>query len=272
MAVFHSNDIMPTNADGTMGFRQNSDLQYLTGIDQEESILLIFPDTQWKGHKEVLFVRETNEHLATWEGHKFTLSEAREISGIEKVYYTQQFDSVFNTLMCEANGLYVNTNEHTRAKVEVETRDARNIRMYKEKYPAHRLHRAAPLMHQLRAIKMPEELEALKQACAITRKGFLRSLAFIKPGVMEYEIEAELIHEFIRNRSNPALHTKQSTMQGRGSHSDGCSCRIRQLCLRPHPGSACKREVYPQAKSRLQCCVACDETSHTNARRGQYMG
>jgi Xaa-Pro aminopeptidase len=202
MAVFHSNDIMPTNADGTMGFRQNSDLQYLTGIDQEESILLIFPDTQWKGHKEVLFVRETNEHLATWEGHKFTLSEAREISGIEKVYYTQQFDSVFNTLMCEANGLYVNTNEHTRAKVEVETRDARNIRMYKEKYPAHRLHRAAPLMHQLRAIKMPEELEALKQACAITRKGFLRSLAFIKPGVMEYEIEAELIHEFIRNRSN----------------------------------------------------------------------
>jgi Xaa-Pro aminopeptidase len=201
MAVFHSNDIMPTNADGSMGFVQNSDLQYLSGIDQEESILLLFPDTKWKGHREVLFVRETHAHIAVWEGHKFTKEEARELSGIETVYWTHQFEGIFNTLMCEAESLYVNTNEHTRAKVEVETRDARFISSCRIKYPAHTLRRSAPLMHHLRAIKMPQEIQAIQQACAITRKGFLRSLSFIKPGVAEYEIEAEFIHEFIRNRS-----------------------------------------------------------------------
>ncbi|MGK7391880.1 MAG: aminopeptidase P N-terminal domain-containing protein [Candidatus Cyclobacteriaceae bacterium M2_1C_046] len=201
IAVFNSNDIMPTNADGTMSFRQNNDLLYLSGIDQEESILVIYPDFHHKKHREILFLKETNEHIAIWEGHKFTKEEASELSGIDTVLWLSSFRQVFNTLMAEAENIYLNTNEHVRAVVEVETRDTRFIKWCKDHYPLHNYHRVAPIMHKLRAIKSEEEIGALQTACDITAAAFDRVLKFVKPGVMEYEIEAEYIHQFIRSRS-----------------------------------------------------------------------
>ncbi|MGV3588460.1 MAG: aminopeptidase P N-terminal domain-containing protein [Adhaeribacter sp.] len=201
LAVFQSNDIMPTNADGTMAFRQSSDLFYLSGIDQEESILLLFPDAKEVKHQEILFVRETNDHILTWEGYKLTKEQAREVSGIKTIFWTSEFRQVFNALMSEAENVYLNTNEHLRAVVEVETRDARFLKWCREIYPLHQYQRSAPIMHHLRAIKSDIEIELIKKACNITEQAFLRLLKFIKPGVMEYEIEAEIVHEFIRNRS-----------------------------------------------------------------------
>jgi Xaa-Pro aminopeptidase len=207
LAVFNSNDIMPTNADGTMPFRQNSDLFYLSGIDQEETILVIFPDSKDSAHREVLFLRETNETIAIWEGHKYTREEATAASGIRKVYWLSQFETIFNQLMVEAEHVYLNTNEHTRAVIEVETRDARFIKWCMEKYPLHKYERSAPIMTSLRAIKSKHEIDLIQQACNITEKGFRRVLGFVKPGVWEYEIEAELSHEFIRNRSRGFAYT-----------------------------------------------------------------
>ncbi|RZS98536.1 aminopeptidase P family protein [Cecembia calidifontis] len=201
VAVFHSNDIMPTNADGTMRFRQNNDLFYLSGIDQEESILVICPDFPDPTMREILFLRETNEHIAIWEGHKYTKEEAHEISGIENIQWVSSFDGVFNTLMALSQHVLLNTNEHLRADIQVETRDARFIKKCKEKYPLHHYHRLAPLMHQLRGVKEKEEIDQMQIACDITEKGFRRILSFVKPGVTEYQIEAEFIHEFVRNRS-----------------------------------------------------------------------
>lgn len=201
LAVLHSNDVMPTNADGTMPFRQNSDLFYLSGIDQEESILLLFPDARNPKMKEVLFIRETNEHILVWEGYKLTKEQAQETSGIRTVFWTHEFESVLNTLMAEAEHVYLNSNEHIRAVVEVETRDARFIKWMKVRYPLHQYIRLAPIMHHLRAVKSDAEIALMRQACQITERAFLRVLKFIKPGVMEYEVEAELYHEFLRNRS-----------------------------------------------------------------------
>jgi len=201
IAVFNSNDIMPTSADGSMMFIQNSDIFYLSGIDQEESILIIFPDSKEETNREVLFLKETNEHIAVWEGHKYTKEEATITSGIRKIYWMKDFFMVFNALMSEAENVYLNTNEHLRAFIEVETRDARFIKFCKERYPLHSYNRSAPIMHQLRAIKSKYEIDTMQQACNITEKGFRRLLNFVKPGVKEYEIEAELIHEFVRNRS-----------------------------------------------------------------------
>ncbi|MEW6467535.1 MAG: aminopeptidase P family protein [Bacteroidota bacterium] len=201
LAVFNSNDIMPTNADGTMGFRQNADLFWLSGIDQEESILVIYPDAKSPAHREILFLKETNEHIAVWEGHKYTKEEATATSGVRTVYWMSQFFSVFNTLMGECAHVYLNTNEHARAFIEVETRDARFIKWCRERYPLHDYQRSAPIMHSLRAIKSKQEVALIQEACHITEKGFRRLLGFVKPGVWEYEIEAELVHEFVRNRS-----------------------------------------------------------------------
>ena len=201
IAVFNSNDIMPTSADGTMMFIQNTDIFYLSGIDQEESILVIFPDAKEESNREILFLKETNEHIAVWEGHKYTKQEATATSGVKKIYWMKDFFIAFNALMSQAENVYLNTNEHTRAFVEVETRDARFVKFCKERYPLHNYQRSAPIMHELRAIKSKYEIEIMQQACNITEKGIRRLLGFIKPGVMEYEIEAELIHEFVRNRS-----------------------------------------------------------------------
>ncbi|REG88362.1 aminopeptidase P family protein [Algoriphagus antarcticus] len=201
VAIFNSNDIMPTNADGTMRFRQNNDLFYLTGIDQEETILLVAPDCPNANMREVLFLRETNEHIAIWEGHKYTKEEAEATSGIKNIQWLAYFDQVFSTVMALCCNIYLNTNEHLRAGVLVETQDARFIRECKEKFPLHTYHRSAPIMHELRGVKEKEEIDQLQIACDITEKGFRRILSFVKPGVTEYEIEAEYLHEFVRNRS-----------------------------------------------------------------------
>ena len=201
VAVFNSNDILPTNADGVMPFRQNNDLFYLSGIDQEDTVLILFPDNANIQQREILFIKETNEHIAVWEGQKLTKKEAAEISGIETVYYTSQFDSFFNSLVPTSSIVYLNSNEHLRATKTIDTKDDRFIKTCKERFPLHHYERSAPIMEKLRVLKSDIEIDLIKHACGITRKTFLRLLKFIKPGVMEYEIEAEVLHEFLRNRS-----------------------------------------------------------------------
>ncbi|MEA5404598.1 aminopeptidase P family protein [Arcicella sp. DC2W] len=201
IAILNSNDPMPTNADGTMGFQQNSDLFYLSGIDQEESILLLFPDSPNPAHREVLFLRETSELIAIWEGYKYTKEHAREVSGVQSIYWMSQFEAVLTTLIFEAEHIYLNSNEHIRNHSVVQTRDAKFILWAKEHFPLHKFERLAPLMHQLRVIKNPIEIQQLSEAMRITELGFRRLLNFVKPDVTEYEIEAELLHEFVRNRS-----------------------------------------------------------------------
>jgi len=203
VVVVNSNDIMPTNADGTMRFRQNSDLFYLTGVDQEETILVLCPDFPDKKYREVLFLRETSDLIATWEGHKLTKEEATQATGIETVLWTTEFPRLFNTMMVmgDTEHVYLNTNDHYRADVQVESREMRFVKSCREKYPLHKYERLAPIMHGLRTIKSKAEIELLQRACDITEKAFRRVLKFVKPGVIEYEIEAEWVHEFLRNGS-----------------------------------------------------------------------
>ncbi|MBZ0245533.1 MAG: aminopeptidase P N-terminal domain-containing protein [Cyclobacteriaceae bacterium] len=203
IAVFNSNDHMPTNADGTMPFKQNNDLFYLTGVQQEESCLVICPDFPDKNLREVLFLREPNELLEKWEGHKLTKNEAKEIAGVTTVRWNGDFQKVFHHMMVMGgvSSVFLNTNEHYRSSVVVQTRDARFIEWCKSTYPLHRYERVAPIMAGLRTIKQKREIELMQKACDITEKGFRRILGFVKPGVMEYEIEAEYVHEFIMNRS-----------------------------------------------------------------------
>ncbi len=207
LAVFNSNDIYPTSADGTLAFKQHSDIFYLSGVDQEESILVLFPSAKEEKHREILFLRETSDTIKIWEGEKLSKETAFETSGIKTVYWLNQFETVFQTLMAEAERVYLNTNEHLRAKIEVETREARFVKWCREKYPIHRYERATPIMHRLRSRKEPQEVDLLQKACDITELGFRRVLDFIKPGVMEYEIEAEVIHEFISNRASGFAYT-----------------------------------------------------------------
>ena len=201
IAVFNANDVLPTNADGHIKFKQNSDLFYLSGIDQEDTILVIYPDAKDGVHKEVLFLKETSEQIAIWEGHKYTKEEATATSGIQKIYWLHEFKTVFRSLVVEAEHVYLNTNEHVRAVIETETRDVRFMNWCRETYPLHKYERIAPILHELRAIKSSIEVDLIQEACNITEKGFRRLLGFVKPGVWEFEIEAELSHEFLRNRS-----------------------------------------------------------------------
>lgn len=201
MVIVHSNDVMPTNADGTMGFKQNSDFLYLTGVDQEESILVIRPGAVEERDREILFVRETSAQIAVWEGQKLTKERASEVSGIVRVEWTSDFDGMLHRLVPQVNHLYLATNEHLRATIPVQTRNDRFIRYCRERYPLHAYERLAPLMHRLRVIKQPEEIAMIRKACDITGEGFRRLLGFIRPGVAEWEIEAELIHEFVRRGS-----------------------------------------------------------------------
>ncbi|HSH64408.1 MAG TPA: aminopeptidase P family protein [Bacteroidia bacterium] len=202
IALFVSNDILPSNADGALGFVQNSDLFYLSGVDQEETILLIYPDATNGSHKEILFVRETSELIAIWEGAKLTKEQATKTSGIKNIQWVQHFEQIIKSVIFQADRIYLNSNEHTRQHIHTETAEMRFNKKIKEQFPLHTIERSAPIMHSLRAIKSDIEIELIQKACDITEKGFRRLLGFIKPGVMEYEIEAELIHEFIRNRSN----------------------------------------------------------------------
>src|SRR5690606_35292403 len=207
IAIFNSNDIYPISADSTMPFQQHRDIFHLSGVDQEESVLVLFPSCKNEMHREILFLRETNETIAIWEGEKLTKEKAFETSGIKTVYWLNQLDSILNTLLAEADKIYINTNEHLRANTEVETREDRFTKKLLAKYPAHQVRKSAPIMHRIRSIKQPIELELMQTACNITEKGFRRILSFVKPGVWEYEIEAELIHEFIRNRSRGFAYT-----------------------------------------------------------------
>lgn len=201
IAVVNANDIPPTNADGTLVMVPNSDLFYLTGIEQEESILVIAPDAHDEKHREILFLREPNEHLKLWEGHKHSKEEAQKISGVAEVKWLSEFPVIFRMLMCESEHVYLNSNEHRRAVVEVQSRDARFIRQCQEQFPLHAYRRLAPILHQLRAVKSPEEIKLISKACDITRKAFIRVLKKTRPGLHEHEIEAEFAHEFIRNRA-----------------------------------------------------------------------
>jgi Xaa-Pro aminopeptidase len=206
LAIFNSNDIYPISADSAFSFKQHSDIFYLSGIDQEESVLLIHKNVQGK-ISEVLFVKKTNEHIAVWEGHKLTQAEAQKISGINQVYWLLEFETQLKQYVSESKNLYINTNEHARNSAVTETREDRFIKKLQQEYPNHTYQKSNPLLHQIRAVKEIEEIELIQQACIITEKGFRRILPFVKPDVWEYEIEAEFIHEFIKNRSNGFAYT-----------------------------------------------------------------
>ncbi|WP_353083511.1 aminopeptidase P family protein [Flavobacterium sp.] len=207
VAVFNSNDIYPVSADSTLPFAQHRDIFYLSGVDQEESILLLFPDAPYENLKEILFLKETNEHIAVWEGEKLTKERAFEVSGVKTVIWLQDFHKTLKEIMSYSDTIYINTNEHYRATIETETREARFIKWWKENYPAHKVEKSNPILQRIRSVKESQELDLIQQACAITEKGFRRILNFVKPNVMEYEIEAEFAHEFLRNRSKGFAYT-----------------------------------------------------------------
>ena len=199
IAIFNANDIMPTNSDGTMPFKQNSDLFWLSGVDQEESVLAIVKNNNQV--EEMLFLKETNEHIAIWEGAKLDKELAQKNSGVEKIYWLNQMDEVLNINIEKANKVYLNKNIHSRSTSEVETRDDRFRKTLTKRHPKKEIVEVAPIMHELRFIKSEIEIELMKHACDITEKGLRRILPIIKPGIMEYQIEAELMHEFLSNRS-----------------------------------------------------------------------
>jgi Xaa-Pro aminopeptidase len=207
LAVFNSNDIYPISADSTMPFEQHRDIFYLSGVDQEESILVIFPDCPKEKHREILFLKETNEHIAIWEGEKLTKEAALKTSGIKTVYWLQDLEKIMFEIMTQCDTVYINTNEHYRANVETETREDRFTKWLKDKYPAHAVAKSNPILQRLRSVKDSIELAIMQKACNITEKGFRRILNFVQPDVWEYEIEAEYIHEFLRNRSKGFAYT-----------------------------------------------------------------
>ena len=207
LAVFNSNDIYPVSADSTMPFEQHRDIFYLSGVDQEESILVLFPDCPNPKHREMLFLKETNAHIAVWEGEKLTKEAAFTTSGIKTVYWLQDLEKIMFEVMTQCDTVYINTNEHYRANVETETREDRFTKWLKDKYPAHSVAKSNPILQRLRSVKDPIEIELMQQACNITEKAFRRVLGFVKPGVWEFEIEAEMMHEFLRNRSKGFAYT-----------------------------------------------------------------
>jgi Xaa-Pro aminopeptidase len=207
MAIFNSNDIYPISADSTMPFEQHRDILFLSGIDQEESILMLFPDCPNPDLREVLFVRETNDHIAVWEGEKLTKDAATKASGIKTIYWLQDLEKILFEMSTYADTFYINTNEHYRANVSTETREDRFTKWLLAKYPAHSVAKSNPILQRLRSVKDQIELDLMQHACNITEKGFRRLLNFVKPGVWEYEIEAELLHEFVKNRSKGFAYT-----------------------------------------------------------------
>jgi Xaa-Pro aminopeptidase len=207
LAVFNSNDIYPVSADSTLPFAQHRDIFYLSGVDQEESILVLFPECPNPAHREILFLKETNEHIAVWEGAKLTKEAAFLTSGVQTVYWLKDLEKVLFEIMTQCDTVYINTNEHYRANVETETREARFTKWLLQKYPAHSVAKSNPILQRLRAVKDQIELDLIQQACDITEKGFRRILNFVKPGVFEYNIEAEFIHEFLNNRSKGFAYT-----------------------------------------------------------------
>lgn len=207
LAIFNASDEFPRSGDQNFVFKQNPDLFYLSGIDQEQTILLLYPDCPNPLYREVLFLRQTNDHIKVWEGYKYTKEQAKAASGIEAIYWLEDFDNILHSIVNYADHIYLNTNENDRYSPEVPYRDLRFIEKIKSKYPLHHFERSAPIMRGLRAVKSEVEVELTKKACAITRDAFIRVLKFTKPGVKEYEIEAEIIHEFIRQGGTGHAYT-----------------------------------------------------------------
>jgi Xaa-Pro aminopeptidase len=197
LAVANANDVLPANGDGTLAMIPNSNLFYLTGIEQEQTMLLLYPDADDEKHREMLFLREPTAENELWEGHKLTKDEARKISGVQYIHWLSEFSRLFHRLMCEGEHVFLDTNEHYRAVVEVESRGDRFIADTMRRYPLHDYRRLAPFMHQLRAVKSPIEISMIRKACDLTATGFSRVLKLTKPGVSEAEVEAEFAHEFI---------------------------------------------------------------------------
>ena len=207
LAILCSNDIYPTSADGHMPFKQATDIFYLSGVDQEESMLVIFPDSFHAHHREILFLKETSEHIAIWEGAKLTKEQAREQTGIQTIYWIKDFETILRSLLAEASCVYLNDNPHTRASIEVETREMRFAKWFKEKFPNYITERCAPILYALRAVKSKEEITQLQKAIDLTNASLKRVMKFVKPGVMEYAVEAEFMHEFLRNGSRGFAYT-----------------------------------------------------------------
>lgn len=207
LAVFNANDIYPIGADSTIPFQQDRNLYYLSGVDQEATKLVLFPDAPQEKHREVLFVTETNAHIAVWEGEKLTKGKATELTGIKTVYWLSEFEKIFHQLMAQSETIYINTNEHYRANVETETREVRFNKWVLESYPAHQTAKSNPILQRLRSVKDELEIAVMQEACDITEKGFRRILNYTQPGVWEYELEAEFMHEFLRNRSKGFAYT-----------------------------------------------------------------
>ncbi len=206
-AIFNSNDEMSRCGDANFLFRQQSDIYYLSGIDQEQTILIISPDCPLPQYREVLFLRKTNEHIAVWEGHKYTKEEARAASGINTVFWLEEMDAIMTIIVNHSAAIYLNLNENDRFSSPVPYRDLRFAQEFTKAHPGHRICRSAPIMATLRSIKSDLEIDAMKEAMRITELAFRRVLAFTKPGVMEYEIEAEITHEFLRNRATGHAYT-----------------------------------------------------------------
>lgn len=202
LAIFHSNDEMPRNGDQDFPFRQHSDFFYLTGIDQAKSILMLFPDCPLPKYREALFLKESNELMAIWYGKKYSKDEAENISGIKNVFWLDNFDAALKEVMSLCENVYLNINENPRFTSPVVYPDLRFALDLKSKYPTHNYKRSAPIVSKLRMVKSDIEIGLIKQAIEITAKGFDRLLKFVKPGVMEYEVEAEITCEFIRNKAN----------------------------------------------------------------------
>ena len=202
LAIFNSNDEFPRSNDQNFPFRQNSDLFYLCGIDQEQSILMLFPDCPNENLKELLFIRKTDEKIATWEGHKYTMQEARENSGVKTIKWLDEIEFVLKELMSYAKNVYLNTNEYPKYFNEVPYRDLRFGQELRKKFPNHNYERSAPIIYNLRIAKSKPEIEQIIKAIEITGKTFERVLKFVKPGVMEFEVQAEMDHEFIMNRAS----------------------------------------------------------------------
>ncbi len=234
LAVVNNNDVFPTNADGSMSLHPSADLYYLTGIDQEESILVFFPDAFEEKNRAILFLRETSELIQTWEGEKLTKADAERISGVKRVEWLGEFSTIFHALMCEADHVYLNSNDHPRAKVVVETREARFVRDCLERYPLHEYHRLSRIMYRLRSVKSEPELALIRKACGITRDGFARVAKFVRPGVNERNVEAEFDHEF-RSQGGQFAYTPivASGINACALHyiKNNCECRDGDLLL-----------------------------------------
>ena len=207
MAIFNSNDIYPVSADTELPFEQHRDIFHLTGIDQEETILIVYPNSKDSKTRENLFIRRSDEHTKIWEGEKLSKDLATKLSGVENVHFVEDFKKILHSISNKVDTFYINKNEHYRANSPVETREDRFINWLLKKYPAHKVAKSNPILQRLRSIKHLDEIDQIKKACQITKKGFDRILRFVKPDVWEYQIEAEFIHEFINNSSKGFAYT-----------------------------------------------------------------